>query len=103
MQLMNYVTSLENRDNRTRCDQVLAALRALGIEPIIQECRWPRIRNIIVDFSPDHEEQQVLFTAHYDAVLNSPGANDNASGVAVLLGLCHMNSDLAAYPFKSSS
>ncbi len=89
MHLMKYVTSLENCDNRTRGDQVLEALRTLSIEPVIQECRWPRIRNIIVDFSPHHDKQQILFTAHYDAVLHSPGANDNASGVAVLLGLCH--------------
>lgn len=30
----------------------------------------------------------MLFSAHYDAAKGSPGANDNASGVAILLGLC---------------
>ena len=85
---MEHVRALENRDNQARGQQVLAALRALGIEPTIQECRWPRIRNIIVDFSPDPGAKRLLFSAHYDAVKGSPGANDNASGVAVLLGLC---------------
>ena len=79
---------MENQNNRTRGDQVLAALQTFKIEPVVHECRWPRIRNIIVDFSHDHDQKQVLFTAHYDAVSCSPGANDNASGVAVLLGLC---------------
>jgi len=89
MPLIEHVRALENKDNRTRGQQVLAALRSLGIEPTIQECRWPRIRNIIVDFSPDPGAKRLLFSAHYDAAKGSPAANDNASGVAVLLGLCH--------------
>jgi Zn-dependent M28 family amino/carboxypeptidase len=32
-----------------------------------------------------HPEQIVLVGAHYDSVVGSPGANDNASGVAALL------------------
>jgi len=86
--LMEHVRNLENRDNRARGQQVLAALRVLGIEPVVQERRWPRIRNIIVDFSPNSRAKRLLFSAHYDAAKGSPGANDNASGVAVLLGLC---------------
>ena len=87
--MIEYVRILENRGNRLRGQEVVAALKALGIEPTFQECRWPRIRNIIVDFSPDPEAKRLLFSAHYDAVKGSPGANDNASGVAVLLGLCN--------------
>jgi hypothetical protein len=86
--LIEYVRPLENRDNWSRGQQVLAILRAMGIEATVQECRWLKIRNIIVDFSPDPEARRLLFSAHYDAIKGSPGANDNASGVAVLLGLC---------------
>ncbi len=86
--LMEYVRALENRLSRDRGERVLAILAALGIEPAIQECRRPRLRNIIVDFSSDPEARRLLFSAHYDVVKDSPGANDNASGVAVLLGLC---------------
>jgi len=89
LHLIEYVRALENRGNRTRGQEVVVALRALGIEPTFQECHWPRIRNIIVDFSPDPEAKRLLFSAHYDTAKGSPGANDNASGVAVLLGLCH--------------
>ena len=34
-----------------------------------------------------HPEQILLLGAHYDSVIGSPGANDNASGVAALLEL----------------
>jgi len=87
--LIEYVRALENKDNWSRGQQVLAILRTLGIDATVQECRWPKIRNIIVDFSPDPKAKRLLFSAHYDAVKGSPAANDNASGVAVLLGLCH--------------
>ena len=86
--LKEYVKILENKDSRARGEQIIAALAELGIEPTFQKCRWLRIRNIIVDFTTGPDAEQILFTAHYDAVKGSPGANDNASGVAVLLGLC---------------
>ncbi|HIJ79664.1 MAG TPA: M20/M25/M40 family metallo-hydrolase [Deltaproteobacteria bacterium] len=35
-------------------------------------------------------EQIIIIGAHYDTVLNSPGANDNASGVAALLELARL-------------
>jgi aminopeptidase YwaD len=87
--LKEYVKALENKDSQARGEQIITALAQLGIEPTLQKRRWPRIRNIIVDFTTEPDAQQILFTAHYDAVKGSPGANDNASGVAVLLGLCH--------------
>lgn len=88
MHLLDYVKALENKDNWARGQQILADLKALGIRPTVQECPRLKIRNIIVDFSPDTEAKRLLFSAHYDSVKHSPGANDNASGVAVLLGLC---------------
>lgn len=42
--------------------------------------------NIIATPSePENACERVLIGAHYDAVMNSPGADDNASGVAVML------------------
>ncbi len=35
----------------------------------------------------DHSDQIVLIGAHYDSVQGSPGANDNATGVAAMLAL----------------
>ncbi len=43
-------------------------------------------RNIIADTGdPSDETGMVLIGAHYDAAQGSPGADDNASGIAVLL------------------
>jgi Zn-dependent M28 family amino/carboxypeptidase len=86
--LLEYVRNLEGRSSYARGEQVIAAVKSLGLNPTIQSCRWLRLRNIIVDFMPDSTARRLLFSAHYDVVKGSPGANDNASGVAVLLGLC---------------
>lgn len=45
--------------------------------------------NVIVRFGPDTQERLVV-GAHYDAVENTPGADDNASGVAGLIELAHL-------------
>jgi len=97
---MDYVRALENRDNPARRRRVLAALRELGIEPVVQESRLLRVSNIVVDLPPGPMERRLLFSAHYDAVRGSPGANDNASGVAVLLGLCHKLKD-GRFPIRA--
>ena len=45
-----------------------------------------RYRNIIATMGgSDVEKECILLGAHYDAAWKSPGADDNASGVAVLL------------------
>ena len=87
--LKEYVKALENKNSRARGEQIITTLSRLGIDPTFQKCHWPRIRNIIVDFSTESGAKQILLTAHYDVIKGSPGASDNASGVAVLLGLCH--------------
>lgn len=48
------------------------------------------------DLDPE-KDRHLLVGAHYDTVVGSPGANDNASGVAVLLELARV---LAARPAR---
>lgn len=43
-------------------------------------------RNVIAHL-PNVKQPKLIIGGHYDSVENSPGANDNASGTAVLLGL----------------
>ncbi|HYE02185.1 MAG TPA: M28 family peptidase [Phycisphaerales bacterium] len=77
---------------------VLARLRELGFQPILQEVDWvggARERqpwhNIIVELPGAQWPEQVLVVgAHIDAVAGSPGADDNASGVAALLELARV-------------
>lgn len=86
--LLDYVKALEGRPNKARGEQVLTFLEELGVEATIQESRLLHVRNIIVDLPPGPAQKRLLFSAHYDAYPGSPAANDNASSVAVLLGLC---------------
>lgn len=50
------------------------------------EAGGERYRNIIATFGPETGER-IVIGAHYDAVESTPGADDNASGVAGLLEL----------------
>jgi len=43
-----------------------------------------RYRNVIAEFGPK-SKSRIVVGAHYDATSTTPGADDNASGVAVLL------------------
>ena len=91
--LMEHVKALENEDRAARGRELQSRLEAQGISPEVQGWRFPRTKNFVVDFTPDRHEKRLLFSAHYDAVKNRPGANDNASSVAVLLGLCQLLRD----------
>lgn len=69
-----------------------AELAAAGCKPRLlpYQVRQQRVRNIEVEIAGGELAQEiVLIGAHYDSVLGSPGANDNASGVAALLELAH--------------
>ena len=96
--LITHVRILEGRTSPERGDIVLNELDKLGLKPQVQSLTFPRVRNIIVDFKGlNKSAPSVIFSAHYDVFSGSPGANDNASGVAVLLGLC---SELSNNPYS---
>lgn len=65
-------------------------MSAAGCTVDAQEYRVQQkpVRNIVAEVAgTDLAEEIVLIGAHYDSVMGSPGANDNASGVAALLEL----------------
>jgi hypothetical protein len=74
-------------------DYIAGSLRHLGYE--MSEHRFPdndrEFRNIIAT-RPGllHPEQRVVLLAHFDTVADTPGADDNASGVALLLELAEV-------------
>jgi Zn-dependent M28 family amino/carboxypeptidase len=80
-------------------DSIAATMRGFGLDLIEErfrcEGRW--YRNLIASQLGSCRHAQVLIVAHYDTVPNSPGADDNASGVA---GLLEVASVLARYRFK---
>lgn len=49
-----------------------------------------KIRNVI---TKNNSKKKILVCAHYDSILDSPGANDNASGVVALIELARINTN----------
>jgi Zn-dependent M28 family amino/carboxypeptidase len=44
-----------------------------------------RVRNVVATIPGNDPSRRIVLTAHYDTVLTSPGAGDDAAGVATLL------------------
>ncbi len=65
-----------------------------GLGWIGTEHRYPTGVNLVFRHPGDQDrKQKILLGAHYDAVPGSPGADDNASGVAVVLELARLMTD----------
>jgi Zn-dependent M28 family amino/carboxypeptidase len=83
-------------------DYIGHSLRSLGLE--MTEHRFTEagreFRNVIATHrGTRYPEQRVVVLAHYDTVADSPGADDNASGVAALLELATV---LSPFDFERS-
>lgn len=72
-------------------DWIEGTFREFGYDPEVHPVlvRGREYRNLIAT-RPGRSDERVLVLAHYDTVEISPGADDNASGVAVLLELARM-------------
>jgi Zn-dependent M28 family amino/carboxypeptidase len=73
--------SREKRANRRARDLLLKRARSWGYAPSLQG----RYDNILITTHPTAEGPFILLAAHYDSVPGTPGADDNASAVAVCL------------------
>jgi len=79
-----------DRDLAAAADFIEAALSAAGYTVHRQsfEVQQRTCHNLEAEIpGTDRADQIVIVGAHYDSVLGTPGANDNASGVAALLAL----------------
>jgi len=66
-------------------------LAGLPIRSLSYQAAGIQVRNIEAEIRGSAATPAVLIVgAHYDSVINSPGANDNASGVAALLELARL-------------
>jgi hypothetical protein len=93
--LYAWVKGIEGKDPVGRRDFVKKELNKMGIgfttAPFKQELKFQKTsmtiegENIIVSLGKG--SRNIVVGAHFDAVPNSPGANDNGGSVAVLLGL----------------
>ncbi len=65
------------------------------------EVRGREYENIIVDLPHSSAKPPILIGAHYDTVPHSPGADDNGTGLAVLLELArYFSGEKANYPIR---
>jgi Zn-dependent M28 family amino/carboxypeptidase len=74
-------------------DYLFASLRGMGYRPDLQTYTYEgrSFSNIMVTIAGNKQPGEVvLIGAHYDTYAGTPGADDNASGVAVLLELCRL-------------
>ena len=79
-------TASERR--RTR-NYIINKLKKLGWKPYAEQ--FQRGVNVFAEKPGSNSEAgAILLAAHYDTVLKSPGADDNASGVAVLLEIARL-------------
>lgn len=71
------------------------SLKDLGLQVMSQYYKvWKRlVRNLVVYLRGAPEAPYYLIGAHYDSVSHTPGADDNASAVAVLLELARLVSE----------
>jgi Zn-dependent M28 family amino/carboxypeptidase len=72
---------LERRANRKARDLLLQKVRSFGYRPFLQGS----YDNVVATSADPQDGPLILLGAHYDSVPGSPGADDNASAVAVCL------------------
>lgn len=68
-------------------------LREMGFEPTVQTFKLPNgrtSRNVIVSVDGYSSKRVLIIGAHVDSKPPSPGANDNGSGVGILLELARL-------------
>jgi hypothetical protein len=75
-------------------DYIIAELQTLGVEPELHEATVPdyfgqdgsvSIVNVVARIPGKANTKAIALMAHYDTVPSTPGANDDAAGVAALL------------------
>ena len=86
--LDTYLDLVAKTDAEARQQGVLTALAQIGIDFVVEKytVAGDRVKNIRV---PMHQNEMpyILVGVHYDAITGSEGANKNAAGVAIALGI----------------
>ncbi|HYA14177.1 MAG TPA: M28 family peptidase [Syntrophales bacterium] len=79
-------------------DYIVSSLKDFGCEPALQTFIYNgrEYSNIIVSVTGSKSSTEtVIIGAHYDTVYGTPGADDNASAVAVLLEICRISKNFS--------
>ena len=73
---------------RAAADFISTTFRSMGYQTVFQEFENPegnRSRNVLATRNAAFRERFLVVGAHYDTAKDTPGANDNASGVGVMI------------------
>ena len=85
--LMNYVKSLEYKSDLERLNTLKQILKSKKTKFIEQNYSYLGFKgtNVIVDVGNLNSRKHIILSSHFDVVANSPGANDDASAIAILI------------------
>ena len=85
--LLDYVKSLEYKSSIERLKTLKTILKNKNIKFIEQKYSYFNFKgtNIIVDIGNLNSKNHIILSAHFDVVSGSPGANDDASAIAILI------------------
>ncbi|MDI6776756.1 MAG: M28 family peptidase [Syntrophales bacterium] len=75
---------------------IVSCLESFGYVPTLQNYTYGGkvYSNVIVSMKGEkYPDETVIIGAHYDTVFDTPGADDNASAVAILLEMCRILKD----------
>lgn len=95
MSLLGLVKKIESVDNKHRRRVIIEEIAQLGVTPIIDSYEFKGLsgENIMTTF-PGSSSKTILLASHSDTFYGSPGANDGASGCAVLIDLLRRFKDV---------
>ena len=85
--IIDFIKTIEMKDNNERRSKIIEQLELMSCDYIVQT--YPFVdspkegHNIIVKLGDS--EQKIVIGAHYDVAQGGGGANDNGSGVGILL------------------
>ncbi len=85
--LLDYVKKLEHKSDLERFQTLKQIIKSKKINFIEQKYNFKIFEgtNIIVDSGNLKSKKHIILSAHFDVVSGSPGANDDASAIAILI------------------
>ncbi|MFH0701270.1 MAG: M28 family peptidase [Candidatus Woesearchaeota archaeon] len=99
--LSQTVAELAHRSNYERRLIIKGVLEDYSLPSMEQRFNHNSNSNVLVNFSSTKNEAKLLLCAHYDCFPGSPGANDDASSVSVLLELARkLKSEGFSWPLR---
>ncbi len=85
--LLDYVRMFEGKNDLDRRNTLIGILESKGHNFELEDYKYKGEEGINIIVTKGDGQRDILLTTHYDVVPGSPGANDNASCIAVLLDI----------------